>query len=166
MIVLKTERTIIRQLQKKDLKQFYLLCSNSEIVKYIGNGKPLTKEQVKNWIEKSKQNYQNFGFGCWAVTSQNNEFIGYCGLVYPPNSKDIEIIYALAKEQWGKGLASEIVKAVTKYAIEQLKLEKIVATIDPNNKASIKVIEKAGFQYWKEDVDEDNLPTLYYIISK
>jgi ribosomal-protein-alanine N-acetyltransferase len=165
MKILETERTIIRQLQDSDLEAFYLICGNPEIMQYIGDGKALTKEKTKSWIEKSKQNYQNFGYGCWAVTNKNNEFVGYCGLVYPPNSKNIEIIYALGKEHWGKGLASEIVSGVIKYAFEQLKLEEIFATVDPNNLASIKILEKGGFSFWKEELDENALPTLYYVIE-
>ncbi len=53
--------------------------------------------------------------------------------------------YFLAEPYWGKGIMTRAVKAVTEYAINELKLIRVYAEPYQANKASEKVLEKAGF---------------------
>ena len=60
---------------------------------------------------------------------------------------EIEVGYALFKEFWGKGFATEASKAFLEYGFNQLNLEKIVAVANPKTKASRRVMEKLGMKY-------------------
>ena len=60
---------------------------------------------------------------------------------------DIEIGYVLKKSAWGKGYATEACRRLLKFAFEESPLEEIVATIDPGNAASRRVLEKSGLVY-------------------
>lgn len=84
--------------------------------------------------------------GAWAVFSKD-VFIGLaiiCHLEAKPENEKVEFGYRLAKEHWGKGHATEIANALVKYAFNDLKLDAIYGTTDPENYVSQKVLLKAG----------------------
>lgn len=167
MNVLETERLVIRHLRASDLDELSALCGDAELMRYVGDGQPLLREQVRLWIEKSLDNYVRRGFGCMAVTEKTGgRWIGYCGLVYASGSDDAEIIYALKKECWGGGLASEAARAMIAYGLAEHHLPRILATIDPDNAASIKIALKLGMKFLMRRVDEHGLPELVYAIEK
>jgi len=79
--------------------------------------------------------------------------MGYCGLFYFPDvggQPETEIGYRLARAYWGRGYATEAARAVRDYAFDTLRLQRLIAMIDPQNGASIRVAEKLGMVYEKE----------------
>jgi RimJ/RimL family protein N-acetyltransferase len=54
--------------------------------------------------------------------------------------------YGIAREHWGKGLATEAAGAAITYAFGTLRLAKVWARVDPRNVASVRVLEKAGLR--------------------
>ncbi len=167
MQVFETERLRVRHLEDADLPDFYAICSDPAVIMYMGDGEPLTEEQTALWLRKSKANYSDHGFGCMAVFSkQNDDFVGFCGLVYAPDRTEVEIIYALAQPYWGRGLASEVAGAMIDFGFAECGLTEILATIAPQNSDSIKIVEKLGMTFLGERPDEDGAPTLFYQIKR
>ena len=64
-----------------------------------------------------------------------------------PAILEIEVGYHLARAFWGRGYATEAARACLRYGFEQLKLERIVAVVRPENVASRRVLEKSGLSY-------------------
>jgi ribosomal-protein-alanine N-acetyltransferase len=167
MTIIETERTYINQIKQIDLEALYSICGNAELMKYVGDGKPLSKEQTQKWIEVSILNYKLKGFGMYGVFSKDNDtLIGYCGLILSSDINDYELIYALDKQYWGKGLATEIANAVVKYGFEKLKLKTIFASIDPANKVSEKILLKIGFLEKFRREDQFGLETIYFNLNQ
>jgi RimJ/RimL family protein N-acetyltransferase len=167
MIVFETKRLLVRYLQDDDFDAFYSLCSDPEVMRYMGDGKPLTAELTRGWIKTSQENYQKQGFGCFALTSrQDAQLLGFGGLIYPHGSSQVEIIYAFKPSYWGRGLASEFVRAMIKTGFERWQLPRIEASIDPRNPASIKVVQRIGMVFVRSGVDETNQPTLFYALNR
>ncbi|MNT63358.1 Acetyltransferase (GNAT) family protein [compost metagenome] len=75
-----------------------------------------------------------------------DEVIGYCGFMntHPP-SRDLDIVYAFPTKYTGKGYATEVCKALVELAKASKFDGGISAVVNPENKASIKVLEKCGF---------------------
>jgi RimJ/RimL family protein N-acetyltransferase len=63
---------------------------------------------------------------------------------------ETEIGYRLARPYWGRGYATESARAVRDYALNTLRLPRLIAMIDPQNVASIRVVEKLGMHYEKD----------------
>jgi ribosomal-protein-alanine N-acetyltransferase len=166
MKIVETERLMLRHLRSEDLDEFYKICGDPEIMRYVGDGQPLSREQTRRWIEKSQENYRKYGFGCSAVVAKEDaRLIGYCGLVNPTTNGEAEIIYAFKKRYWGRGLASEAAKAMLDFGLKRRALRRVVATIDPGNRASIRIVEKCGMKYQGQRLDEHNLPEVVYAVE-
>lgn len=107
----------------------------------------------------------SWGFGPWAVVHKSDRRVtGFCGLTRFDDidgQPEIEIGYRLARAFWGRGLATEAVKAARDYAFEILALSRLVAIIDPQNTASAHVAEKAGLRYEKDVLFHEKMQRLY-----
>jgi ribosomal-protein-alanine N-acetyltransferase len=80
-------------------------------------------------------------------------FIGYCGFI-PEQIEGAgpELAYAVGKSMWGKGLVTEALIACLDWIFTRLKISRVHAVTDNENKASLRVMEKAGMRHEK-DVD-------------
>jgi [ribosomal protein S5]-alanine N-acetyltransferase len=153
MIVLETERLILRHFHVFDGDALTRVFCDAEVMRF-GPGVQ-TERWIQDWLHNCLENYyQKLGFGPWAVIEKaRRELIGYCGLFYFPDvagQPEIEIGYRLARAVWGQGYATEAVLAVREYSFNVLCLPRLIALIDPQNVASVRVAEKAGLRYEKE----------------
>lgn len=100
---------------------------------------------------------------------ETEEAVGVCGFNPPVESFDAELLHHFKKRHWGKGYATESVLGVAKYAKDVLHLGSIISSADPKNKASQKVLEKAGYRYigmkWYEDLSQEE-PTYVWESDK
>jgi ribosomal-protein-alanine N-acetyltransferase len=74
---------------------------------------------------------------------------------------EVEIAWAVAPERWGQGYATELGAAAVRVAFADLGLASVVAYTTPGNRASLRVMEKLGFEYEREVVHA-NLPHVLY----
>lgn len=89
-------------------------------------------------------------FGLWVVALKETDVsIGMCGLVNRETLEDIDIGFAMLPEYLGMGYGYEISNATMSYAKNTLDLDKIVGITNPNNIASIKLLNKIGLRFEK-----------------
>lgn len=153
MIIAETDRLLIRRVSPDDHEALTGVFGNAEVMRF-GDG-PQTAEWVCEWLHRAVESYERRGYGPWAVVEKSRgEVIGYCGLFFFPDVNgrpEIEIGYRLARASWGLGYATEAVIAARDYGFNVLGLTRLIAIIDPENTASIRVAEKAGMRY-EQDV--------------
>ena len=166
MIVLETERLVVRHLRPDDLDAFFEICADADVMRYVGDGGPLTRELTELWIANSLANYQKHGFGTFALTLRGGDrVVGYAGLVRPTADGEAEIIYGIEKPLWGRGLMSEAAAALVELGFERFGLRRMIATIDPDNLPSITIAGKLGMKFELERRDEHGLPELLYAVE-
>jgi [ribosomal protein S5]-alanine N-acetyltransferase len=80
------------------------------------------------------------------------EFVGTCGMepVEIDGASEVELGYRLCLKHWGKGYAEEAAAGMLRYAFGELGTEKIIAFALPQNRASVRILEKLGFEYERE----------------
>lgn len=143
-----TKRLIMRKFSEGDMEEFYEIVKKNEVGKWLGLGKGMTFEEAEAYLNIIIKHWTKHNFGVWAVLNKTNEEImGHCGLRYIDDAEDVEIIYLLDPEFWGKGYATEAGNEVIQYAFNFLRLDKLVARVRPDNSMSKKVIDKLGFEY-------------------
>ncbi|MCB8922210.1 MAG: GNAT family N-acetyltransferase [Ardenticatenaceae bacterium] len=153
MIITETKRLLLRQFHAFDSDAMERVFGDAEVMRF-GPGVQ-SKAWVRDWLRWCREeNYQKLGFGPWAVVAKDlGQVIGYCGLFYFADidgRSEIEMGYRLARSFWGCGYATEAVTAVRDYAFTILCLPRLVALIDPQNTASLRVAAKAGMYYEKD----------------
>lgn len=142
-----TDRLLIRKLSLNDAPALTKILSDPEVMKYSIRG-VCDEAATRRFIDWCLECYASLDIGPWAIVEKDTgELVGFCG-VSPEEANGVEEMslgYRLAKQHWGKGLASEAAKAVLNVAFSQKKLSSVVVIVEPENVASLKVANKAGF---------------------
>ena len=129
-----------------DLDNLAQLLGDPEVMRFVANGQPATKEESDVALQSIIRHWNNHGFGRWAVIDKDTgRFIGFGGLRSLLGTP--EVVYHLARAYWGRGLATELARASLKFGFETHQFDRIVAVAKPENAASIHVMEKLGMQY-------------------
>lgn len=158
-----TDRLLCRRWLYQDKPALLSVYGDLQTVRWVGDGSPLTVEEAEYWFSVTERNYQSRGYGMFTLESRDSgEIVGFAGIVHPNNQQEPEIKYALHRDHWGQGLGSELVAGLIVYAKIKLGLSELIATVDPENQASRKILEKSGLQH--EDIidDENGRKTLVY----
>jgi RimJ/RimL family protein N-acetyltransferase len=147
--VIRTVRLVLRDFEEMDWRSVHEYASDEEVVRYMPWG-PNTVEDSKNFTKasiRSQQQEPRRNYSLAVVLKSQNRLIGGCGIyVSNPDEREGYIGYILNRNYWGQGYATEAAKALIEFGFEHLKLHRIYATCDPTNKASARVLEKAGMQ--------------------
>jgi RimJ/RimL family protein N-acetyltransferase len=143
-----TARMCLRMFTLEDFDDLCRIASDPEVIRYIGSGKPLVREEVFYNLTSIINGFRRRGFGRWAVVKkETGALIGYCGLSLGNEEIGVELAYLLARSEWGKGLATEAARASLRYGFEHLKLDSIAALTRPENLRSRRVMERLGMRY-------------------
>ncbi|RKD34384.1 GNAT family N-acetyltransferase [Thermohalobacter berrensis] len=161
---LETKRTFLKRVQLKDTEKLFKIFSDEELTRYFVSGKDETIEQTGRRVKKIVSHWENNRFGDFIVLNKSSlKTVGFGGLHYKIKGGNINISYIVDKAYWGQGLGYEIAQALLKYGFNTLRLNKIVAEIDPKNISSIKLAEKCGFEY-NRTIEYKGIERLEYIM--
>jgi ribosomal-protein-alanine N-acetyltransferase len=145
-----TERLQLREWRIEDVGAAYEMYGDPEVMRFLGSGLPTpTLEEQRNWLAQRIEYYRTqvpAGLGIWAIVERDTDAVVGTMLLkpIPPAFDEIEIGWHLARKAWGKGYATEAGKAVLRYGLEELKLEKIIAVVHPENVRSATVARRLG----------------------
>lgn len=144
---LQTPRLLLRPVTHEDAPALYAMRSDKSMMQMIARPLATRIEDALELIDKIQTGVANNEWISWAISLKNDEkligTIGYYRL--QPEHYRAEVGYMLAKEQQGKGMMHEAITEVIRYGFETMKLHSIEAVIAPDNTASQRVVEKAGF---------------------
>lgn len=145
--VLETDRLILRQVTSDDATSLLAYLSDSDVMKYYGLEPFKSIDDALDEISWYKSIFDK-GTGIrWGISlKRQDKIIGSCGFFnMAAEHSRAELGYELSKEHWGKGIASEAIRAVICYGFEQMNLQRIQALIETPNIPSQKVVERLGF---------------------
>jgi [ribosomal protein S5]-alanine N-acetyltransferase len=158
----------LRELSVNDAKPIasfmnYNIAKNLFDVPY-----PYTMKDALDFIDSSHSNFKSFNAIHFAVeyrkSARDSLFVGVIGLkdIDLPN-KMANLGYWIGEEYWGKGIATASVQLIISYASSELGIKEIYAYVFPENKPSIKVLEKSGMNQIGEIVEYHPLTGMYRI---
>jgi len=165
-----TARLILRPTSQSDRADLISLERDPEVMRFINGGQPTPEDGVD----------AGAGFltprggesGVWtAIESKSAVFVGWFSL--RPRERVAELGYRLHRSAWGRGLGSEGARAIVEWGFRDAGLERIVATTMAANRASQRVMEKAGLRYvrtvhldWPEPLPGSEMGDVEYEITR
>jgi len=161
-----TSRLIIRPFTIDDIDIAHAMNLDEAVSQYTGDGGVVSYDETARRIKEDVlTDYEKYGYGRMAVCLKSTkEFIGFCGIKYLSDIDKVDIGYRFFSKFWGRGYATESAKACLNDAIERLQLQEIIAFVLPENKGSIKVLEKLSFRY-SHDIMEEGELARYYVFN-
>ena len=157
MVILETNRLVLRHLELSDLDALYRLYRDPQIRAYFHDGTRTldeTKEELEWFLEG---NHTPPELGLWATIEKNTgAFLGRCGLLpwTIDGQPEVELAYLIDKSRWGEGLATEAARGIVQHARTELHLVRLICLIMPGNAASAAVATKVGMAFEREYTGE------------
>lgn len=159
-----SERLRYEKFTPDHFEDYFRLVSQQDVMVYI-SGTGLDVEGARKRFERSlRADGQQSDMGFVAVYEQATDLYVGLGKIVPFEAGFTEIGYALLPEFWGKGYASEITRRLVAYARDCGSVESLVALVSPENQASINVLTKQQFRFFRE-VPEGGVVRHDYILD-
>lgn len=138
MARLVTKRLVLRPAQASDLAAMHAILSDPVTLKYWGTPPYTAPSQTAEFLAAMRDADPELSADF--IVELDGTPIGKAGFWRFP-----EVGFALNRDYWGQGYASEFLEALIKYGFETQQLAKITADVDPRNTASIRLLTKFGF---------------------
>lgn len=143
---------------ESDLEAFSQMNADPEIMKYFE--KPLSIEESQAMMERMNRMFDDKGYCYFAVDLlKTGELLGMIGMGWKTFEAEftpcVDIGWRIRKEFWNKGFTTEGAKRCLDYA-KAIGLQEVLSLASSDNKASIRVMQKIGMEYWL-DFDHPDL---------
>lgn len=150
-----TAHFVLTKMTAADGDKYFRLSNNDKVMKYV-TGYSLTREESDKMLAEFLAEYgMDTYLGRYIVENRHSgELVGAAKLDRIGSA--IEIGYRVMEEFWGRGVATEIATGLIHFSKTQLNAPDVIAFVNVNNAASIRVLEKAGMTNTEtiEDLDE------------
>ncbi|MDQ3126643.1 MAG: GNAT family N-acetyltransferase [Pseudomonadota bacterium] len=134
---IRTPRLILRSAKPDDLEAMHAVLSDPRATLWWSTPPHESLEQTRTWLDSMIANgpdYPDF------VIELDGRVIGKAGFYVMP-----DIGYILHPDAWGRGLAAEAVGAAIDHVFQTRDVDTLTADVDPENAASIRLLERLGF---------------------
>ena len=144
--MLQTGRLILRPFENSDVDPLYEIQGDRDYMRFTYCAE--SRNACEDWLCRYERSRTANGFAPWTVVHKADErVIGWGGLNVDPNVPGwgIEVTYFIHRDYGGRGYATEVVRASLREGFEDLDVPAIGAFAKPENRGSIRVLEKCGF---------------------
>jgi len=148
-LTLTTERLALREFTEGDWQAVHEYASDPEVVRYMDWG-PNTEKETRDFIRRamtSRREKPRRDYEFAVILKKEDRLIDACGIhLLDPRHQEVSIGYCFNRNQWRKGYATEAARRILAFGFDELQLHRIFAACDPQNKGSVRVLEKAGMR--------------------
>ncbi len=141
-IPIDTARLHLRQPVERDAGAIISIAADWEVARRLARmPHPYTDADVRFFFENVVPNEAT-----WAIVwRETGRLIGMIGLAPAPDGRSAELGYYLARDQWGRGVATEAARAIARVGFESFGYRKLTSGYYTDNPASGRVLAKVGF---------------------
>ena len=131
--------------REDDLDAYAAMCADPDVMRYLGDGKPLARPDAWRQIAMILGHWQLRGYGLFAIEEKvTGTLIGRAGIFEPEGWPGFEAGWMLRRQSWGKGYAIEAARRVLRWAFGDMGREHVISLIREANAPSIRVAERLG----------------------
>ena len=143
-----TSRLRLRPIGLDDCEAFLAIHSDAETLAYWSGELISTLDEARVLVERELDHAKSGNCLNWGIAlPESDTLIGKFALfAFHAQNRRAEVGYILNRAYWGKGLMSEVLETGLEYAFDTLNLHRIEADTDPDNTASLALLEKNGFK--------------------
>jgi len=145
-VELTTARLRLRPFEPGDFDTVHAIYADPDVMRWVGHGAHRSPAETRSALRGYADAIAIRGYGFVAVVERaTGDLIGDAGL-HPLGGRgpDIEVGYTLARRAWGRGYGSEAARVLVEHAFFRLGAPRVVAQVEPDNRASRHVLEKLG----------------------
>jgi ribosomal-protein-alanine N-acetyltransferase len=163
---IKTARLVLTPMREVDADELHRVWTAPAVRRFLWDDRVLEPEETRAAIATSLRTFASRGFGLWAARLHpKHQMAGFGGFWCFRDEHEPEMLYALAEDFRGMGLATEMAQRFLAYGFETLGLNVIRGGTDVQNTESVRVMERAGMRFERRAIVH-GIDTLYYLIER
>jgi [ribosomal protein S5]-alanine N-acetyltransferase len=145
---IETERLLIRPFAPDtDAAAMTAVYCDAEVMRYVAGGALADEDEVRAMLDGYVRAQAERGFSSWAVVDrESGRVVGDAGFGFFEPTGEVELGYTLARASWGRGYATEAASACLAAGLAHLGVGRIIAVVDEENEASLRVAERIGMR--------------------
>ncbi|MEL6341755.1 MAG: GNAT family N-acetyltransferase [Myxococcota bacterium] len=145
--LLTTPRLLLRPHHLSDVPFMVRLNDDPDVVRYTGDVAFEDPSEAVAVVRSLQRQFAARRMGrLIAIERATGEPVGWCGLKFREDEGVVDLGYRFLKDRWGRGYATEAGQACVRYGFDDLGLASMIAEVVPENKGSVRVLEKLGFR--------------------
>jgi ribosomal-protein-alanine N-acetyltransferase len=151
--IVRTERILLQPWTREDVDALHALWTAPKVRRYLWDDVTIAREVAEQVVESHLLTANKHGFGYWAlhipppISPAAAPIAGFCGFRFVDHGPEIELIYGLQPEYWGKGLATEACFAALEYLWRSTPFQQVYARTDAVNRKSVEVMLRLGMTH-------------------
>ncbi len=124
------------------------IFSDPQVMRYWSSAPWNDKAEAVQMVESIRDHFAKGTLYQWGIARNSDDYIiGTCTLAHvDTQNRRAEIGFALRSDHWNQGYMFEATSTLLRFAFDKLGLHRVEADVDPRNKASIRLLERLGFQ--------------------
>ncbi|MCA9077862.1 MAG: GNAT family N-acetyltransferase [Planctomycetaceae bacterium] len=144
--ILSTVRLSLSPVTYADINFLHQLWTLPEVRKFLWDDEVISLELARETVEGFLRDAETDGLGLWLISQCDapETAVGFTSLRHPAGSEEVELLYGLHPDVWGRGLATEASRAVLDYCFDVLQLMRVVAGADQPHVLSLAVMKRLG----------------------
>ena len=159
--VFETERLRARKFGTEDAENLYRIHLDEEVKKWIPGESYEDPEEARETAEyfAGCVSRKELPYVLAVELKQTGELIGDTGInEVEGNPDEVEIGFVIRRESRRKGYATELLKAMTAYAVDGFHVNVLYGRVMKGNVASVRVLEKNGYSFVTEETGAEDDP--------
>ena len=148
---IETKRFILRKVEEKDAEYIFKILSDKDVIENLNMDIHKNISDTENMLkEYFEENEKGNKYPFSIIDKETNKFVGVFLIKLDLYDEDcFEFTVYISKEEWGKGIYTEVLPYMTKFAFEKIGTGNFRGFVMEKNIASSKVLEKCGFELEK-----------------
>jgi RimJ/RimL family protein N-acetyltransferase len=136
----------LERLGERHLADLEALTADADVLRFTRVPDPVPEGFARAWIERYEAGHLDGTCAGFAAVDEEGRFLGLgVGLDIDPEARELELGYIVAASARGRGVASELLRLLTDWALDELGAQRIVLIVDVDNAASSRVAARGGY---------------------
>lgn len=156
---LQTDRLLLRPYGRADVDALERIFGDPDVRRYLFDDEVMPREWVEAEAAANERLFAERGYGVALVYPRDSSagasgvaveamgFAGFRPFFTPP---ELQLLYGLLPEHWGKGYATEVASALVRHGFEDHGFTEVIGVTDPPNRASMRVMARAGMRFFEQ----------------
>ncbi len=166
--LIETPRLRLRPYRPADTGALHRLWTNPAVRRYLLDDELVSLAWAEEEVARSAESFADHGYGSFVFVPRGEDeekIIGFGGFRHFFEPPELQLLYGLHPDYWGRGLATEAARALVRFGFETCGFDRIVAAADVPNTASFGVMERCGLAFVQR-VQREGQALLYYTLAR
>lgn len=141
----------LRPITEGDVEALHHHWTDAAVRRYLWDDEIITRDLVDDLVDRSRRLFSERGYGLWRIDREQGVFVGCAGFWEFHEPPQLELVVSIAPEHQRRGWATEAATMLMDYGFETLGIEQVLASTDAPNQASLRLIDRLGFERLRRD---------------